>query len=238
MDRSERIDLAIKRSGMKYKDIAGACGVSPGAVSQWVSGLTKNIRPEALAKLAYATNVRMEWIATGEEPMEPTIYDVSNMLHLLVQEPKKDWKNVENTTIDIIRHIPIIGFVQAGLWTEATDSYAVGSGSETITTTEDLGNNAFALRIKGNSNYPDFKEGEIVIIDPSVTPVPGDMVVAKNGSEEATFKKYRPRGTDESGVDVFELVPLNEDYPTLRSDRDGPMKIIGTMVEHRRFRRR
>jgi SOS-response transcriptional repressor LexA len=237
MDRPERIALAIKRSGKKNKDIAEACGVSPGAVSQWVSGLTKNIRPEALAKLAYATSTRMEWIATGEGPMELSIYDLSRTLPLLVSEDKKAWENVESTNPGI-RHVPVIGYVQAGLWTEATDPYPMGSGSETISSTENLGPTAFALRIKGDSNYPEYKEGEIVIIDPSVTPMPGDMVVAKNGEDEATFKKYRPRGTDDSGRDVFELVPLNSDYPTLRSDKDGPMRIIGTMVEHRRFRKR
>lgn len=147
--------------------------------------------------------------------------------------------NVAHMPLRAARSIPVIGYVQAGLWTEATDSYAMGSGSEMINTDlDDLGPNAFALRIKGDSNSPDYKEGEIVIIDPSVTPIPGDMVVAKNGDEEATFKKYRPRGTDDNGKDIFELVPLNDDYPTLRSDRDGPMRIIGTMVEHRRFRRR
>lgn len=150
-----------------------------------------------------------------------------------------NFSNVAETKIYLARKVPVIGYVQAGLWTEATDSYAMGSGSEMINTDlDDLGPNAFALRIKGDSNNPDYKEGEIVIIDPSVTPIPGDMVVAKNGDDEATFKKYRPRGTDDNGKDVFELVPLNDDYPTLRSDRDGPMRIIGTMVEHRRFRKR
>ena len=36
--------------------------------------------------------------------------------------------------------------------------------------------------------------------------------------DEATFKKYRPRGLNEQGQQVFELVPLNEDYPSMRSD--------------------
>jgi SOS-response transcriptional repressor LexA len=64
----------------------------------------------------------------------------------------------------------------------------------------------------------------------------GDYVVAKNGGDEATFKKYRPRGKDAAGVDVFELVPLNDDFASLRSDIDH-IAIIGTMVEHRRYRK-
>jgi len=46
------------------------------------------------------------------------------------------------------------------------------------------------------------------------------------------------RGIDESGHEVFELVPLNNDYPVLRSD-ERHLIVIGTMIEHRRkFRRR
>ena len=66
---------------------------------------------------------------------------------------------------------------------------------------------------------------------------PGDFVVAKNGEEEATFKKYRPRGYGEDGQEIFELAPLNDDYPTMRSDRQH-IQIIGTMVEHRRRRKK
>mgnify|MGYP004716968083 FL=1 len=61
-------------------------------------------------------------------------------------------------------------------------------------------------------------------------------MVAKNGEDEALFKKYRPRGII-NGQEVYELVPLNEDYPTLRSD-SSKIRIIGTMMEHRKYRRR
>lgn len=56
------------------------------------------------------------------------------------------------------------------------------------------------------------------------------MSMAKNSSEELTFKKYRPCGIDESGQDVFGLVPLNDDFPTMHSDRQY-IEIIGVMVE-------
>ncbi len=86
---------------------------------------------------------------------------------------------------------------------------------------------------------PDFREGDKVIIDPEIQPRPGDYVVAKLANEnEATFKKYRPRGSDKDGRPTIELVPLNPDWPTLVVDSDHPGRIIGTMVEHRRYRQR
>lgn len=135
------------------------------------------------------------------------------------------------------RRIPMIDYVQAGAWTGITEGTAIPGDAEWLLTDLALSETAFALEIRGDSMLPEFKEGDRVIIDPNVAPHPGDFVVAKNGEHEATFKKYRPRGTDDRGETIFELVPLNEDYPSMRSDVT-PIIIIGTMVEHRKYRRR
>lgn len=132
--------------------------------------------------------------------------------------------------------VPLISYVQAGLWTAVTDPYPPGEAADWLLTDLALSGGAFALEIVGNSMLPDFRPGDRVIIDPAIAPRPGDFVVAKNGDEEATFKKYRPRGVSERGDLVFELLPLNDDYPTLRSDT-SPIRIIGVMVEHRKYRR-
>lgn len=84
---------------------------------------------------------------------------------------------------------------------------------------------------------PEFRSGDRVLIDPEVSPRPGDFVAAKNSHEEATFKKYRVRGVDDRGNQIFELVPLNEDFETLYSDQQR-LAVIGVMVEHRKKYRR
>lgn len=134
------------------------------------------------------------------------------------------------------RRVPVITSIQAGMWAEIVDSYQPGDASDWLLTDIALSDSAFALDIRGNSMEPEFKDGDRVIIDPEVTPQPGDFVAAKNGEQEATFKKYRPRGMDAHGNIIFELVPLNDDYPTLRSDVQH-IRIVGTMVEHRKYRR-
>ncbi|MFZ4653065.1 MAG: LexA family protein [Methylococcaceae bacterium] len=134
-----------------------------------------------------------------------------------------------------LRRVPRISFVQAGVWTEAVDPYAPGAGDDYLLTDTPLGPHAFALTIRGASMEPDFKEGDTIVIDPDIKPTPGDFVVAKNQEDEATFKKFRPRGIDHQGRSVIELVPLNEDFPSLRSDVVA-FEIIGTMLEHRRYR--
>jgi SOS-response transcriptional repressor LexA len=130
------------------------------------------------------------------------------------------------------RLIPVISYVQAGMMTEVVDPFSLGMGFETIQPTVACSEFSFGLTIEGDSMEPRFHEGDVVIIDPLREPRPGNFVVAKNGKEEATFKKYRPRATDERGNIVFELVPLNDDYPTLHSERDH-LQVIGVCVELR-----
>lgn len=136
-----------------------------------------------------------------------------------------------------LRAIPVISAIQAGLLTEIKDPYPPGAGFDVIYTDVSVSRGAFGLEIEGESMLPEFRPGDRVIIDPELSPNPGDFVVAKNGADEATFKKYRPRGVDAAGNMVFELTPLNPDYPTLRSDIQ-PLFIIGVMVEHRKKYRR
>jgi len=157
-----------------------------------------------------------------------------------------DWDGQDETTpeherpfdgpLPGLRQVPRISHVQAGLWTEAVDPYAMGAGDDVVLTQTSLGPHAFALTVRGDSMTPEFQEGDTILIDPNVKPTPGDYVVAKNDDGEATFKKYRSRGLNEHGEPVIELVPLNEDYPSLRSDRT-PLQVIGTMMEHRRYRK-
>jgi SOS-response transcriptional repressor LexA len=128
------------------------------------------------------------------------------------------------------RRIPLVNYVQAGMWTEIMDGF---QADEYVLTFKDYSDGAFALEIKGDSMLPDFRPGDRILVDPDISPHPGDFVVAKNGGEEATFKKYRLRGINEDGQEVIELVPLNPDFPTMRSDIT-PFRIIGTVIEHHR----
>lgn len=135
------------------------------------------------------------------------------------------------------RAIPVISSIQAGALKEIVAPYAPGDGSSTIYVDEGYSRWVFALEIEGDSMTPDYLPGDIVIIEPAWEPRPGDCVAAKNGKQEATFKKYRLRGTNDQGNDIFELVPINENYPTVRSD-EVPLTIIGVLAELRRKTRR
>ncbi len=119
---------------------------------------------------------------------------------------------------------------------EAGDDLPAKEPADWLLTDLALSAQSFALRIDGESMLPEFREGDVVIIDPAIPPRPGDFVVARNSRREATFRQYRPHGFDAQGEEIFELAPLAVDFPSLRSDIT-PITLLGTMVEHRRYRR-
>lgn len=219
VDYSERLMLALKQSGYTTQMLADALGISYQAAKKALDGKTKAFTASNNQKAANLLGVSAEWLATGENGQ---FVQVKN--------------NISPAQIGTTQ-IPLLSYVSAGLWAGAVDTSQPSDAHEWLVTDLELSNRAFALEIKGDSMLPEFKPGDRVIIDPDIHPQPGDFVVAKNGDEEATFKKFRPRGVDASGNVVFELMPLNEDYPTMRSDA-VPIRIVGTMVEHRKYRRR
>ncbi|WP_342585829.1 LexA family protein [Aeromonas hydrophila] len=216
--RGERLKALREKEGLSQAALAEKCGwASQSRVGNYEVGARKISADDAIV-LAQALRVRPELILFGSEDATPP---TPNMV---IAPPDT-------------RRIPVLSYVQAGGWTDVNEIRECDGNLVYITTDLALGERAFAIELKGHSMEPEFVEGDVVLIDPDEHPHPGDFVVAKNGEEAATFKKFRPRGVDDDGKEVFELVPLNDDYPTMRSDRQH-IQIIGTMVEHRRRRKR
>lgn len=212
------IDRALrwaKEKGMTQSAFAAAMGVQPANVTNWKArGMPAEHHAKVAAILGHSVD---ELLGMDTHDSSPTVEVVPVSLGA--------------------RRVPLISYVQAGAMTEMVASYPAGFALDWLLTDLELSEGAFALEIQGDSMTPDFRPGDRIIVDPTIKPGPGDFVVAKNGDHEATFKKYRPRRIDEKGEEVFELIPLNDDYPTMYSDVT-PIRIIGTMVEHRRYRRR
>lgn len=218
MDLSDRIKEALTYARKNQSQLAAETGITTSAVSQLVTGRVKSLKAETAAAIERSTGYRASWLVTGKGPK----FVLDN--------------NIQPADIGA-RRVPLINYVQAGAWTGVVDPYQPNDAHEWLMTDLELSDGAFALEIKGDSMLPDFQPGDRVIIDPSVRPQPGDYVVAKNGEEESTFKKYRLRSINDHGTEVYELVPLNPDYPSIRSDVT-PITIVGTMVEVRKYRRR
>ena len=215
--KSERIRELRKKHGLTQQKLGELIGVKKSSISQWEND-EHSPSGDNLAQLSKVFGVSAHWLATGKGSPE-----------LL---------NVEPAVIPQGNRVPILSYVQTGNWREMCEQATAFDGNvEYVSAGGEIGPYGFGLWLRGDSMVPLFKEGDLIIVDPDESPQPGDYVVAMNGSDEATFKKYRPRGIDENGQEVFELVPLNDDYPTMHSDRQH-IQIIGVMVEHRIFRKR
>ncbi|OZN25278.1 DNA-binding protein [Actinobacillus seminis] len=217
----ERIKKFRMALGLNQKDFAEACGKldTREKASKWGQSRIGN----------YETGTRM--------PDLEDIRIISSVLNIEPSDLAFGSSNIIPATIGTTK-VPIISYIQAGQWTGIDDFRETCGDYEYILTDLDVSENAFALEIKGDSMEPDFIEGDRVIIDPDVQPHAGEFVAAINGDYEATFKKYRPlEDLNEYGRQHFELIALNPDYHKL-STLKQEIRIIGTMVEHRIYRRK
>jgi SOS-response transcriptional repressor LexA len=241
----QRLRQARTEKGLKQKELAAKAGIKQATISELEND---KYQGSAFApQLAAALGVNALWLANEKGPKhiaaggDPAITTQNaaliaglgaNDAPSITEKKPPAYGNIERVAMGH-REIPVISYVQAGMMTEALDPFSLGEGFETVTVDIPCSEHTFALRIKGKSMLPKFEENDVVIFDPMRQPIPGSFVVAKNTEEEATFKKYRAIGVNQYGDAVFELVPLNDDYATLHSERDH-LRIIGVAIEHRK----
>lgn len=211
MERHERIARAIALSGKKKGEIASLCGVANSAVTQWITGESKSLRPENLYALAKATGFRAEWLAIGEG-----------------NEVEKADSNVGEARqpIESYRY-PVISWVAAGAWAEAVEPYPAGFSDRYEFSEYDSKGPAFWLEVKGDSMTSpagqSITEGTLILVDTEAEAAPGKLVIAKlPDSNEATFKKLV-----NDGGKLF-LKPLNPGYPI--EPFDEHCRIVGVVV--------
>lgn len=202
------------------EDVSAACGwATQGAFSAYLNARTP-LNFDALIKLSNYFNINPYEIS-------PELASGINTIATINSDSLDG--NVDPIPMKGLKRVPILTYVQAGNWREAVflpaDDYTF--------TSIDVSNQTFAAHVVGESMMPEFKDGDLIIIDTQVAPAPTDYVFAQNMSGDITFKKFRSRGLNELGVEVFDLVPLNPDFPIIHSDRQH-VEIIGTIVEHRR----
>lgn len=136
----------------------------------------------------------------------------------------------EVPTNNVLR-IPVLGAVPAGVpleaiediidWEELPQSMAAG------------GKEYFALEVKGDSMWPDYLPGDVVIVRKQPICNNGDDCVVYVNGYDATLKQVRINA-DHS----LTIVPRNQSYPprtyTQEEIKTLPVSIAGVVVELRR----
>lgn len=198
----ERVAYARESNGWNQTELARRVGLKPQAIQQIESGETK--RSRYLPDIASATGFALKWIMTGE--------------------------GIERSQANLdsgppIRRYPLISWVAAGRWCEATEPYQPGDAEKWLLCPANCGPQTFALRVRGISMEPRFREGQIIFIDPGREAINGSYVVVRlEETQEVTFKKLVVEG------DRKLLKAENPAWPQQIIEIDHQTTICGVLV--------
>ena len=222
LDVGNRVRKARKSAGLTQNELAKKASSKQAVISDIENGRNKN--SSALYDIAIATGVNPNWLLRGKGERFELQSNTTSYVY-------PDGDNFKIVLMDKVRRVPVLNYVQAGEFCEYFDD-AIADMFEVII--GDYPPHVHWIIIEGLSMTPDFNPGDLILVDPDTQPSPGDYVVAKKAGENAvTFKKWRPRGFDDDGVEYCELVPLNHDFPIIDS-RHIPFTICGVAVEHKK----
>lgn len=212
---AERLQWAIDQAGIKKTELARACGVTRGAVSQWFNGGTLSLEGSNLTNAAKATGINPHWLATGTGS----------------RKNDTEYAAIINVAPgpEIVAYVPLISWVQAGKFCESPGSLQKEDAEDWIPSIKRFGPNVYALRVVGDSmlsTYPgqrSYPAGSLIFVDPDTSVTNGCRVVARiHDNDTATFKVY----SEDAGKKY--LKPLNTQYPTVQMDES--MHICGVVV--------
>ncbi|MBQ2968442.1 MAG: helix-turn-helix domain-containing protein [Clostridia bacterium] len=191
---------------LTQEELGNIVGVQRAAVQKWECGKTRNLKRDTIKKLADFFGVDASKFIEDSTNVEP--------VHFSEQAVK----------------IPVFGYIPAGIPIEAIEDVL---DYESIPADWMSGDkDYFALKIKGDSMYPNYLDGDVVIFEKTCTAENGkDVAIMINGGD-ATFKRLKIM---EDGI---LLVPLNPNYETrfIKNEEVDtlPARIIGVAKELRR----
>jgi len=195
-----------KELGLTLAELAQMVGLRDATIQRYESGEIPNIKKETVLKLAKALKCSPGYIMGWTEH------------ETLVSAAESFIK------------IPVLGLIPAGVPIEAVEDVL---GYEELPVSHiKSGDKYFALQLKGNSMYPEYHSGDVVILKQQDTcNTNEDCAVMINGGD-ATFKRVVRQ---KNGI---MLKPLNPAYDTLFYTNEEieqlPVRIIGVFKELRR----
>lgn len=201
-----RLKHLRKQKGIKQKDLSKISGVSVNNLTRYENTEYNVVKSSSVEKLAKALNTTSDYLL-----------GLSDFENLALEENK-------NTSIPV----PVYGNIPAGRPIEALE---VDNGYINYDKSNFKGGKQFiGLKVKGDSMYPFYMDGDTVIIEITTDAQSGDDVVAYIGYEHfATLKRFHKK------EDHIELEPLNREYPVKAYyDSDVPVRILGVVRELRR----
>ncbi|CZI44734.1 TPA: helix-turn-helix domain-containing protein [Legionella pneumophila] len=207
----KRILEARKAKGLTLKalgELAG--GLKQTRLTNWEQGV-RTPGPKEIKSLARALDV--------------------SPAYLMCLSDELQFKEAKNPS----QLIPLLDYRQACEATLHTGAESSGDKvfiSVSTSLQPELSTDAFALKITDDSMMPEIRINDVLVIEPSVLPEPGDFVAVKiNGKPETIICQYKKLSYTSS---EFELLTLNDNWPNIKVSDDINVKIIGVLVQNLR----
>jgi SOS-response transcriptional repressor LexA len=190
---------------IKPSELAKLSGVNEGAISQYRKGSYK-AGQRSLEKLAAVLRVSIPWLMGADVPMEEDVPSVPNNRTPL-PSPRIATDVVSFPIItSVAAHYDSMSFNESGVEgdiVEIPEKYLRGRPASDYC----------VMRVKGDSMYPDFRDGDLVLVLLQATlNRPRDIGVIAYGDDEMTIKRI----DYVMGEDWLELIPINPIYPPKR----------------------
>lgn len=194
-------------------------------------GMSQEQLSEALGYKSYTTI--QKWESGVSEPPLKIAHAIAALYHVDIDDlTKRDLSSpFTSATVDPPVRIPVLGSVPAGIPIEAIED--IIDWEEIPASMARGGKEYFALRVSGDSMYPKYLEGDIVIVRRVPTCDSGDDCIVYVNGYDATLKTVL-LGTDGS----LTIRPINANYPprtfSKREIEELPVSIAGVVSELRR----
>ena len=213
MKFGQKLRFLRKQKKLTLQQIADTWGISRSSVSGWESG---DSRPDQdkLPALARLLGVTVDDLLSDRKEFSA---------------PPSANQNIEPAPYN--GRLPLISWVQAGMWCETIDNFQPGDAEEWIPCPFRHGPHAYILKVVGKSMYDpggekSFNDGEFIAVDPDKEAINKSLVVVrKNDENTATFKQL----IIESNGDKY-LVALNPSWPNRIIPVDGDATICGVVI--------
>lgn len=221
----QRLKAARTHKKLTQPQLAEISGVPQGTISKIERGDQETSAYDSV--LAHHLDVNALWLRNGDELLKPEWlggnYKTPKLTVIRnISEPVKSEFDIQSLQPAELR-IPLLSWVRAGDFCEAPGQFGQYDAEEWLPAPLfNTGPNTFALTVRGDSmDGPDgYKEGEIVYIDPDITPTIGDDVLASTDTG-ITLKRYKE---DEAGAYLLALNGNRIIHPT------APWHICGVVV--------
>jgi repressor LexA len=195
MTTGERIKTLRKEHNLTQEELGSKIGVQKAAIQKYEKGTVKNIKRDSLIKLAKCLDTTPEYLLGWDETPN----------------------NLEYAEDSDLVMIPIIGRVAAGMTCPTNDAVI---DYEPVSRYDVRDGEQYAfLRVVGDSMYPVFMEGDLVLVRCQSSVDSGSYAVVTIDEEDGVVKKVV------YGKDYIELQSINPMYPPRRFENEDVLRI-------------